>query len=100
MSQAFVAARSYDWVSYTHALADLIQAHSCDRCAPDLVVCSGRYVNSDWQPTIASSFSHKSSASHGTALFWTDLSAFRYRRFLFLVATAPRQATFFGPAAI
>ena len=109
MSQGFAAARhedwllfwgSDDWASSTHALADLLQVQSGDGCAPDLVVCAGRYVSSDGQPTRASSFFSTSRAFDSKPLLWTDLSSRRYRRFLFLGATPPHQATLFGPGAI
>ena len=109
MSQGFAEARPEDWVlfwgsddwaSSNHALADLMHVRSGDACVPDLVVCSGRYVSSDGQPTRASCFSSKPRASDGRSFSWTDLSQPGYRRSLFLGATPPHQATLFGPGAI
>ena len=109
MSQGFATARpddwvlfwgSDDWASSTHALADLLHVRSGDACVPDLVVCSGRYVSSDGQFSRNSCFSATFRASHDKPLSWNDLSACRYRRFLFLGSTPPHQATLFGPGAI
>ncbi|MFL2671872.1 MAG: glycosyltransferase [Prochlorococcaceae cyanobacterium] len=109
MSQGFAAAHlddwvlfwgSDDWASSNQVLSDLINVQSASASLPDLVVCSGRYVSPDGQPTRASYFDGQPLSSNCNPLSWVDLSASGFRRSLFLGATPPHQATLFGPGAI
>ena len=98
MNQGFLNAASTDWLLFwgsddwaasPNVLSDASSALSRLAQLPDLLVCSGRYVR-------------EASGELGRATVFQQsclLNQSVYRKALFLGATPPHQATFFGPGA-
>lgn len=83
---------SDDWASGPGVLGQVVAAldRAVDQgCSPDLLVCSGRYVDASSGELARSTAFHTS----GT------LDSVAYRRALLLGSTPPHQATLFGPGA-
>lgn len=83
---------SDDWAAGSAVLADVVAAlerGTYQGNAPDLLVCSGRYVHA---PTGTLS---RTTAFHSAGL----LTSAVFRRALWLGSTPPHQATLFGPGA-
>lgn len=79
---------SDDWAASTCVLSDAIKAIDMANRQIDLIVCSGRYVDS-------AGVSKRTTSFHHSGFFDAD----SFRRFLFLGSTPPHQATLIGPRA-
>ena len=112
MTQGFKMAQAEDWVLFWGSddwaaapdvlsqLMAVVPSQDPRQPSPDLVVCQGRYADSQGLLGRRTAFGTlpvlgltDGAASH-------DLNAVEYRRRLFLGATPPHQATLFGPGAI
>ena len=112
MSQGFTMAQPDDWVLFwgsddwaaaPDVLSQLITSITAQdplQSSPDLVVCRGRYVNSQGRLGRRTAFGMLPDSSRADRAPSHDLNAGGYRRRLFLGATPPHQATLFGPGAI
>ena len=83
---------SDDWAASNHVLANVVASLrqlASRSLMPDLLVCSGRYVD------VSGSILGRRSMFGRDGFF----SAARFRRALFLGLTPPHQATLFGPGA-
>jgi len=80
---------SDDWAAASNVLTLLLNTIKYQKCSPDMVVCSGLYID------ISRNVVVRSSMFQPLCL----LNTFTYRRALFLGYTPPHQGTLIGPGA-
>ena len=112
MTQGFMMAQLDDWVLFWGSddwaaapdvlsqLMTSVTPHDLLQSSPDLVVCRGRYADSQGRLGRRTAFGMVSDSGSADRAASHDLNAVEYRRRLFLGATPPHQATLFGPGAI